>query len=349
MEGNATAAVSLAAQRMRAQQVWGSDLAAPADVVRHLVAMQAQEHRYARWSVAQRMKEPTGAAEVDGAFDSGTFIRTHVLRPTWHYVAAEDLGWLMTFSGPLVLKRTTRRRDYLELDARTLERTNGIIAAEVADGPRTRHELSAAIERSRISPQDQRLSHILMHAELSMVVCSGPMRGKHHTYAAFNPVGPSMSTEEAAAELARRYFSSHGPAVLADLVWWAGLPVGTARAALADAAPALESRQVDDREYWFAEWPAARIPSPRADIVQVYDEAIVAYRTSRDVVTSESSLFEHGLGFMHSVLFDGRLAGRWRVGKDGDVETRFDRDLSQREHAAVRAAVGRYRSFVAST
>src|SRR5437588_12179990 len=195
---------------MCAQRVWGSDLATPGAVVRHLVAMQAQEHRYARWSVAQRMKRPGGAAAVDAAFDDGTFARTHVLRPTWHYVAAEDLRWLLAFSGPFVLKRTERRRDELELDRRTLRRTNDIIGAAVADGPRTRHELSAAIEQRRISAQGQRLPHMLMHAELCAVVCSGPMRAKQHTYAAFDARAPGRdgpSGDEAAAELARRYFT----------------------------------------------------------------------------------------------------------------------------------------------
>jgi hypothetical protein len=333
---------------MRAQRVWGSDLATPGDVVRHLVAMQAQEHRYARWSVAQRMKRPGRRDAIDAAFDAGAFVRTHVLRPTWHYVAADDLRWLLALSGPFVLKRSARRRDELELDAHTLHRTNDIVAAEVADGPRTRHELGAAIERHGVSAAGQRLPYLLMHAELCGVVCSGPMRGKEHTYAAFDTrasgrAGPSG--DEAAAELARRYFTSHGPALLHDFVWWAGLPVGTARAALDAAAPALESRDVDDRTYWYAESFVSRSAGPRADLVQVYDETIVAYRASRDVVSSERSLFERGLGFMHSVLLDGRLAGRWRVGRSGNLETRFDRRLSRREQTAVDAAIACYLTF----
>jgi hypothetical protein len=176
------------------------------------------------------------------------------------------------------------------------------------------------------------------------------MRGKQHTYAAFDarasgPDGPTG--DEAAAELARRYFTSHGPAVLHDFVWWSGLPVGRARAALADAATAIVSREIDDRTYWFAESTRSRVarPRPRADLVQVYDETIVAYRTSRDVVSSDSSLFERGLGFMHAVLLDGRVAGRWRVNQKGDVETRFDRAISPAEQAAIGDAIARYQTF----
>ena len=333
---------------MRAQRVWGSDLTAPGAVVGHLLAMQAQEHRYARWSIAQRMRGAVTADTIDRAFDDGELLRTHVLRPTWHYVRRDDLRWLLGFSGPVVSKRTVRRQAELELDARTLARAIDIVAAEVANGPRTRHELGAALERRRVSPAGQRLPHILMHAELHLVVCSGPMRAKHHTYAAFDErvtatAGPSG--DEAAAELARRYFASHGPAMLQDFVWWAGLPVGRARAALDAAATHLTSSNVDDRTYWFAEAGGSRVTRPRADLVQVYDETIVAYRVSRDVVSSESSLFEQGLGFMHSVLIDGRVAGRWRVGRSGAVETRLDRPLPPAERDAVDDAVARFQAF----
>jgi hypothetical protein len=105
------------------------------------------------------------------------------------------------------------------------------------------------------------------------------------------------------------------------------------------------SRHVDGRTYWFGTATRSRAASPRADLVQVYDETIVAYRASRDVVSSDSSLFERGLGFMHSVLLDGRVAGRWRVGNSGGVETRLERGLSRGEHAAVDAAIARYSSF----
>ena len=103
--------------RMRNVGLWEQRDASPGEVVRDLLAVQSQEHRYARWSVAQRASQPLTGAEVDDAFDRGELLRTHVLRPTWHYVSPEDAGWLLELSGPLIESRMGRRHNELELDA----------------------------------------------------------------------------------------------------------------------------------------------------------------------------------------------------------------------------------------
>src|SRR5262249_6865295 len=152
--------------------------------VGRLVAMQGQEHAYARWSVAQRAAGSPDGGMLDADFDAGRFLRTHVLRPTWHYVAPEDLGWLIALSGPIVDARNARRYRELELDAATLRTANDVMAGAVAAGPRTRHQLGAELERRGIAVTGQRLPYLLMHAELRAVLCSGPMVGRQHTYAA---------------------------------------------------------------------------------------------------------------------------------------------------------------------
>src|SRR5437868_13077899 len=114
----------MARQRMRGLGLWGEGEAGPGDVVRHLTAMQAQEHPYARWSIAQRMSGSVDGTTVDRAFDEGGVLRTHILRPTWHYVAPDDLRWLMALSGPRVNAANARRYEELGLDAHTLARAN---------------------------------------------------------------------------------------------------------------------------------------------------------------------------------------------------------------------------------
>ena len=163
----------------------------PAEVVGHLTAMQAQDHPYARWSVAQRMAGPAAAnaRAVDAAFDEGQFLRTHVLRPTWHYVEAKDLRWLMGVSGPRVDAGCARYFEQLGLDGRTLGRSNELIARSVADGPRTRREIAAYLEQHGISTEGLRATYVLLHAELTSVVCSGPKRGKQHTLRRLRPTG----------------------------------------------------------------------------------------------------------------------------------------------------------------
>jgi hypothetical protein len=314
--------------------------------------MQAQEHRYAIWSVGQRTGGAT-RSDVDRAFDDGELLRTHVLRPTWHFVSSRDLRWLIGLSGPRVISRSARRHQELELDARTLARANDVIAEAVADAPRTRRELADALERRRLAPEGQRLAHIVMHAELCAVVCSGPMRAAQHTYAAFDtrvPAGDGPRGDDALAELAHRYFTTRGPATLKDFTWWSGLDTRDARDGLASVSPSLESRTVDDRTYWFRDGvtPARR---SRVDLVQCYDEAIISYTESRDALRGGDVSFDvprHIDGFTHVVLWNGSLLGHWRPVSSGDgtrVDVRLAGTPAARQRVALDRAIDRYRSF----
>jgi hypothetical protein len=277
-----------------------------------------------------------------------------VLRPTWHYVVPDDLRWLLALTGPRIEAASARRYAELDLDARTRRRSADVIADAVADGPLTRHEIADALARRRIAPDGQRLPHLLMHAELHGIVCSGPMRGKQHTYASFDgrvPSGADLAEEDALAELARRWFTTRGPATRRDFSWWSGLRAADTRRALAAVEAGLESYEHDGRVYWFAEW---RSPprGPHVDLVQCYDEAIISYTESRDVLATDRVAFAvPGTrdGFTHVLLADGQLLGHWRVrtaSKGAVVETRVARPISAREHAALVAAVERYEKFV---
>jgi hypothetical protein len=332
--------------------LWRPVAPEPKGVVERLVAMQAQEHAYARWSVAQRCGASSSA--VDAAFDAGEILRTHVLRPTWHYASPHDLRWLVALTGPRLEAANARRDAELDLDARTLRRAVDVIADAVATGPATRRELADALRRRRISPADQRMPHILFHAELRMAVCSGPMRGKEHTYVPFAdrvPAGPTFTEEEALAELARRWFSTRGPATIRDFRWWSGLSAAQALTGLGAVASELVSYEQDDRTYWFAE--SRRPPKgPRVDLVQCYDETVISYTESRDLLATADVSFPVPRsvdGFTHVVLCDGRLAGHWRVHRlrgGVQVETRLARAFDAAEQAALEVAVARYEEFV---
>jgi hypothetical protein len=324
----------------------------PGAVVAGLLAMQAQEHAYARWSVGQRCG--ASASVVDAAFDAGELLRTHVLRPTWHYATPADLRWLLELTGPRLEAANARRDAELVLDPRTLSRAADVIADVVSDGPATRRELAHALQRRRISPADQRMPHILFHTELRMLVCSGPMRGREHTYVPFDdrvPPGPGYTEDEALAELARRWFTTRGPASVRDFAWWAGLPAGQARRALAAVQAELSSFERDGIQYWFAERHRG-VRGPRVDLVQCYDETIISYTETRSVLATEEVSFKvpgSCDGFTHVLLCDGRLLGHWRVrrsrGGGIDVETRLARAIDDREQAALHAATARYVAF----
>jgi hypothetical protein len=331
--------------------LWRRRVRTPAEVVGSLVAVQAQEHRYARWSVGQRAG--ASAAEVDAAFDSGAILRTHVLRPTWHYVTPADLPWLLALSGARIDAANARRYAELELDPATCRRATDLIADAVADGPKTRRELGVMLLGHGIAPDGQRMPHLLLHAELHAAVCSGPMRDAQHTYAAFSDRVPARSPvgeDEALADLARRWFTTRGPASVRDFAWWSGLPIAIARAALASVQTELASYEVDGRTYWFSAWPRSS-SRPRVDLVQCYDEVVISYTETRDVLATAGIDFPVPRsidGFTHVMLRDGRLLGHWRLeqARTGvEVRVRPAGVLDDQTRSAMTSAILGYQRF----
>lgn len=346
---------AIARHRMRSQRVWGPASKDANDALRWLTAAQAQELPYAKWSLGQRTTGATRTA-LDRAFDDGKILRTHILRPTWHFVAPQDLRWLMRLSGPRVNAWNARRYRELGLDAKTLTRTNDVIADAIAERHLTRRELATVLARKRIDTDGQRMAYIMARAELDSVVCSGAMNGKQQTYALFDervPAKKGPDGEAALAELARRYFTVRGPATLKDFVWWSGLATRDARTAISSVERDFETLVHDGRTYWFGEASSPQRPSAsaRADLVQCYDETIISYTESRKDVLAASGRLAVPLsvdGFMHAILYDGRLLGRWRVATRREgiaVETQIERRLTAAQREAVDEAIDRYRRF----
>jgi hypothetical protein len=205
-----------------------------------------------------------------------------------------------------------------------------------------------------VATDGQRLPHLLFHAELQSLVVSGPMDARQHTYAAYAdrvPSSPTIDEDEALARLARRYFTTRGPAVVGDFAWWSGLDMPTARRALDLVAPELVRAEADGRTWWFVDLgPVAG--RGRADLVQCYDEVIIGYRTTRDVLRTGPASFDvpfGGDGFPHVVLHDGRLLGRWRARSGSrEVEVELAVAPTSSQEKAVGAAVARYCRFAAS-
>jgi hypothetical protein len=345
-----SAPTAIAAHRMHRLGLWGTRAPRPEDVVHDLLAVQAQEWRYARWSVAQRTRRP-GASNVDRAFDEGKILRTHILRPTWHYVTPDDLAWLVPLSGPKVHARNTRRYRELQLDPRTLARSADLLADAAHAAAMTRHELAGVLEAAGVATTGQRLSHLLMHAELHGAICSGPMRGKEMTYAAFDDRVPrsGLTGEQALAEVARRYFATRGPATTKDFGWWSGFAAAEVAAAVDAVRGEFESTTVDGRTYWWSGSSAMKPSRPKVDLVQCYDEVIISYTESRDALVGDVTFrVPRSIdGFTHVVLLDGQLLGHWRIAR-GAVETRLNRKLTSDAAEALTRAIDQYLGFLAA-
>ncbi|HYJ79627.1 MAG TPA: winged helix DNA-binding domain-containing protein [Longimicrobiaceae bacterium] len=347
----------LAHRRLARQHLLHPVEVEPDEVVRRLGAVQAQDYGGARWGIGQRIPGMTDAA-VERAYDAGTIIRTHVLRPTWHLVAPADLRWLLALTAPRVHAANAYRYRQLELDPVTFRRSRAALEKALEGGGElTRAELGQVHERAGIdTTAPQRLAYLLMHAELDGVVCSGARRGKQFTYALVEervPPAPALERDEALLELAKRYFATRGPATPQDFSWWSGLTVADARRAIQAAGTALEREVIEGRTYWAAgAEPPARRTSPIAHLLPNYDEYFIGLRDRGAVLevvrATQSDAWAAAL-FAHVVVVDGQLVGGWkRVLKQhaAVVELNLVARLTKAEQAAVEAAIRRYAGFL---
>lgn len=321
------------------------------------MAVQSQDYPGAMWALGQRLEGWTEAS-IGRAFDDGTFVRTHVLRPTWHFVAPEDLRWLLALTGPRLLRGAAHRHRALEIDDELAARSTGIFerALTRADSL-TRRQLRAALAEEGIEAAGGRLAHLVMVAEYGAVICSGPRHGAEQSYALVEeriPISRPRERDEALAELAARYVAGHGPVQDIDLAWWSGLSLGDARRGLAAAGDRLEKATLDDgRTMWAAEGGAVPAPArkPRAHLLPNFDELLVAMRDRRDGahpdLPEDARAPEHI--FADVTVVDGQVVGEWdrpapRTG--GRVGFRPRVALGKRVRTAVEMAVERYAAFL---
>ncbi|WP_431217038.1 winged helix DNA-binding domain-containing protein [Puia sp. P3] len=299
--------------RLVAQRLAGEGKAvSPAEVVAGFGAMQSQDYGMSKWAVGLRIGG--SHEEVEEAIERGEILRTHVLRPTWHLVAAADIRWMLELTAPQIRTKMAFREKYLELDKKILARCRRLVGAALAKKPQMpRTELVALFKKAGIATDDNRSSHILVDAELEGLICSGPGKG---TYALLDERAPSarrLSREEALAELTRRYFSGHGPATLNDFSWWSGLLVKDVKKGVASLGAELRSVKLKEKEYWLVDGKeGARMPS--ALLLPAFDEWIIGYADRAGLFATEHErkiITVNGL-FRPVMVCNGLATGSWR-------------------------------------
>ena len=346
----------IARRRLHATRLAGEPFTTVADAVRHHLAMQAQDYGPAKWAIGQR-SDGLVDADVDRALAEGSIVRTHVLRPTWHLVAREDLRWLMAISGPRVQQGNAGRYRDLGLDARTRARAEkAIVAALRSEGRLTRNQLGEVLDRSKLDHEGQRMPYFLMHCELELVICSAGLEGKQQTYGLVDervPADGPRDPDDGVRELVRRYLASHGPATVKDMSWWSGLTMSVLRAALGELGDEVGSEEVDGLTYWSVAGAYGRPPPVRsAHLLQVYDELVVGYTESRFVGDPAGPIAREawlGRDLPSGVfLVNDRVGGHWRRTIDTkrvDVVVSFYEDPPKSARAAVEREAERLGRF----
>ncbi len=353
VEGEAAAAVP--GRRLRALRLVGRPLESPEEVVAWLGVVQAQDFAPAKWAIGQRTEAATDA-DIGLAYAAGTVLRTHVLRPTWHFVLPADIRVLLAATAPRIQTRIAHRYRRLGLDADALARSVEALTEGLSGGNAlTREEVRATLRAARIDADGQRLAYMLMNAELNAVVCSGPPRGSQHTYALLEERAPGArvaSREAALSELALRFFTSHGPATAKDFATWASLTQADVRLALATASERLQREVIGDLVFWSSPAPAAPpLASPVVHLLQGYDEYIMGYSETKHLLARAGSSWSAATPPVFSlvVLLDGHVAGFWRrvIARDHvTVEVSLFRPFDGEQAEALNEAAARYGVFL---
>jgi len=282
-------------------------------------AIQSQDYAAARWALGQRV---AGANDsyIEDAFSRGDILRTHVLRPTWHFVAPADIRWMLMLTAPRIVAQCAHAYRSLELDAAVFRRSHKTLEKILAgDRQLTRDKIAAALQKAKVNTDDLRLTHLMMRAELDGLICSGGRQGKQFTYTLLDervPATPKLSRDEALATLTTRYFQSHGPAALNDFAWWSGLTTGIAKEGMELVRNKFINVQVDGKTYWLADDKhAAESASRRAYLLPNYDEYIVAYK-DRGMLMDErhnNKLDARGnVLFNNVIIINDKVAGLWK-------------------------------------
>ncbi|WP_281634270.1 winged helix DNA-binding domain-containing protein [Flavobacterium luteolum] len=318
--------------RMASQKLYQENQCSPQEIVQHFGAMQAQDYAMAKWAIGSRCN--SSEKEIEEAVNSGKIIRTHILRPTWHFVSADDIYWMLDLSAPQVQRFTISAAKKFDYDLKKLDKINNKIQKLLSGNNHlTRDEIMLELDIKRTSKEDFLSAAIMMHAELDGLVCNGRMKGKQITYALLEErvekPKTKLSKEESLAKLALRYFESHGPATLLDFSWWSGFAPTFCKNAINAIELQLNSSTIDNQIYWFGKkYNQENIFRESVHFLPAFDEILISYKTREASFTGDhqSKTFTNNGIFKPIILENGKVIGIWKrtIKKDHvKIETEF--------------------------
>lgn len=303
--------------RLQSQYIIKSEFSLVKDLVGSMGAMQAQDLAMAKWAVGLRLDQSTEET-IENAYNNGEIIRTHLMRPTWHFVSPEDIYWLLELTAPRIIPTLKARNKQLELTEEIFSKCYRILEKELTNGNSlTREELARLFMFENIKTDENRFSHLMIKAELDGLVCSGPLKNKKLSYASLServPIKKLLSKDESLYELAKRYFVSHGPATLQDFVWWSGLSVSDARKALEMNKSSLNSETIESATYWFGNPTTSTKSKPIVHLLPAFDELLISYRDRKAIISdpdNKKAISSNGI-FRPIIVVDGKVCGIWR-------------------------------------
>ncbi len=304
--------------RLYNQLLAGNTLQEPHEIVSYMGAMQAQAFEMAKWGVGVRLKGAT-IQDVEDDINAGKIIRTHILRPTWHFVAAEDIHWMTELSAPRIRPTFMGYGKYLGFEEGMIAPAIRIVEKLLRDGNHlTRQEIGTVLIAEGVIADLHLTNYIMGRAEVDGIVCNGRVNGNNPTYALLHEWVPKTETlcrEEALARLARKFFTSHGPATLADFVWWSGMTLTDAKKAIQQIKHDFVCEQANGREFWMRNDIALSADdSDSALLLPPFDEFVVSYKDRSELIEDHhygKVMTKNGL-FSPTLMLNGEIVGSWK-------------------------------------
>ncbi len=320
----ALTAPDIAQRRLANQQITAHQATTPGAVVAALGGMQAQDYRGSLWAVGLRLPGSTAAA-VERAMADGAIVRTWMMRGTLHFVAAHDVRWMLALLAPRFIAASAYRYRQLGIGEHELLRSHDVLTDALSGGgPLARDEVMGLLRQAGVATDGQRGIHIIRHLSLQGLIGQVAIKGKQPAFGLLDdrvPRAEPLSRGEAAAQLAHRYFTGHGPATLADFVWWSGLTVVEARAGLESAKDLLAHAEAGGTDYWMPPMPPTASAPRRTPgavwLLPGFDEYVLGYRdreVALDAVAAERVVPGGNGIFKPAIVVDGRVVGTWSLG-----------------------------------
>lgn len=343
--------------RMISQQLVSPQFEEPKDLISWMGAVQAQEYNMVKWAIGMRLKSGN-IKKVEEALTRGDILRTHVMRPTWHIVAAEDLRWMVELSAKRIRSGMASWGKGFELSEELYNKTNDLII-KILEGNKSlaKKEIGeefAKLTNGKIPADDRRLSLFLSRAETEAIVCSGVDSGRYQTYALVDErvaPTPPLHKDEALAKLALNYFRSHSPATLEDFIWWSGLSITESKHAIHLIHDKLISEKfISDKLYIHETYTNIDIPQDIVHLMPSYDEYLISYKSRTHCLPLHhypKAFTNFGI-FYPVILSEGMIIGNWNKkatkGKI-NIETSYFEKKIKAKKAQINQAVKNYQLF----
>jgi hypothetical protein len=310
--------MDISGSRLFSQKIEQTGFTSAKELVSWMGAMQAQDYAMSKWAIGSRLVHSTDEM-VETALNNGEIIRSHLMRPTWHLVSADDIYWMNDLSATKIRQNFKSRHRDLELSEEMILKSEKVFEKAISkEGNLTRDELDAELQKVNLITVENQLYHLLFCAELDGILCNGAVKNGKQTYDLLSRRVPNRRTlfrEESLAELAKRYFQSHGPATIDDFVWWSGLSITDARKGLESIKSGLNSEIINSKTYWFSNTFSDLQPDKTSvHLLPAFDEFIIGYcdrSASLSLTNNPKAVSSNGI-FHPIVVVNGQVIGTWK-------------------------------------